>query len=88
MPKRPAHLTSEAAQYLVDRAVSLVGIDGLTVDGPDAAAAHQTLLGAGVIILETVDLSQTAAGKYDLICLPLRIAGVDGAPARAVLQPC
>ena len=86
LPAVPAHLTEDAARYLIDKGVRLVGIDGLTVDGPDTAVAHSALLRAGVIILETLDLSHVAAGDYELICLPLRIAGVDGAPARAILR--
>ena len=87
LPDVPAHLTEDAARYLVDKGVRLLGIDGLTVDGPDTAIAHAALLRAGVIILETLDLSQVEPGDYELTCLPLRIAGVDGAPARAVLRP-
>ena len=86
LPNVPAHLTEDAARYLIDKGIRLVGIDGLTVDAPDTAVAHSALLRAGVIILETLDLSQVEPGEYELICLPLRIAGVDGAPARAVLQ--
>ena len=87
LPDLPAHLTEDAARYLVDKGVRLLGIDGLTVDAPDTAVAHAALLRAGVIILETLDLSQVEPGDYELTCLPLRIAGVDGAPARAVLRP-
>jgi len=86
LPAVPAHLTEDAARYLIDKGIRLVGIDGLTVDGADTAVAHSALLHAGVIILETLDLSHVEAGDYELICLPLRIAGVDGAPARAILQ--
>jgi len=86
LPDIPAHLTKDAARYLVDQGIRLLGIDGLTVDAPDTAAAHAALLRAGVIILETLDLSQVQPGDYELTCLPLRIAGVDGAPARAVLR--
>ena len=86
LPDVPAHLTEDAARYLIDKGIRLVGIDGLTVDAPDTAAAHAALLRAGVIILETLDLSQVQPGDYELTCLPLRIAGVDGAPARAVLR--
>jgi len=87
IPEVPAHLTEEAAKYLVERQVTLVGIDGLTVDAPDSVAAHRVLLEAGVIILETIDLSAVAPGDYELACLPLRLVGLDGAPARAVLRP-
>ncbi len=86
MPPRWAHLTGDAARFLVDSGVLLVGTDGLTVDGPDSDDAHVTLLQAGVVIVETLDLSGVPAGEYDLICLPLRIAGGDGAPARAILR--
>ena len=86
MPDLPAHITTDAAQYLVDNAIALLGTDGLTVDGPNSAGAHLALLGAEVIIVETLDLSHVAPGDYHFICLPLRIAGVDGAPARAVLR--
>jgi arylformamidase len=87
LPALPTHLTADAASYLVDKGILLVGLDGLTVDAPDGADVHLTLLRAGLIIVETLDLSQVAPGDYDLICLPLRIAAADGAPARAVLRP-
>ncbi len=86
LPDVPAHLTEDAARHLIDKGIRLVGIDGLTVDAPDTAVAHSVLLRAGVIILETLDLSQVEPGDYKLICLPLRLIGLDGAPARAVLQ--
>jgi kynurenine formamidase len=56
--------------------LSLVGV---------IAAVHRMLLGRQVVIVEGLDLSQVPAGNYDLLCLPLRLAGLDGAPARAVL---
>ncbi len=86
MPDHPAHLTADGAQWLVERDVLLVGIDSLSIDLPGETAAHETLLGAGVVVLETIDLSHVEAGEYQLLCLPLRIAGADGAPARAVLR--
>jgi len=86
IPARPAHLTRSGAHCLVERGVSLVGIDGLSVDAQDHTIAHEVLLAAGVVILEGVDLSRVEPGAYELICLPLRIAGADGAPARAVLR--
>ncbi len=86
MPPLWAHLTEDAAHLLVERGIVLVGTDGLTVDHPESTQAHLTLLRAGVIILETIDLSAVQPGNYDLICLPLRIASGDGAPARAVLR--
>lgn len=81
-------LSGAAAAWLVDRGARLVGIDYLSVDPYDAdpAAAHLTLLGAGVVVLEGLDLRHVPAGEYDLAALPLKLAGADGAPARVVLR--
>ena len=81
-------LTPEAAQYLVQAGIKLVGVDYLSIErfGSTGFEAHHALLGAGVIVIEGLDLSAVEAGDYDLICLPLRIAGADGAPARGVLK--
>lgn len=80
-------LCSDAASYLVETGVRLVGIDYLSIEQfkSDRHPVHHGLLGAGVIILEGVDLSEVPAGEYFLTCLPLRIVDGDGAPARAVL---
>jgi arylformamidase len=71
-------------------AVKLVGIDYLSVERfkSENFETHLILLSNGVVILEGVDLRNVPAGRYELICLPLRIAGGsgDGAPARAVLR--
>jgi arylformamidase len=82
-------LSPDAARWIVDRGIGLIGIDYLSVErygtGPDA---HTILLEADVVILEGLDLTDAPAGKYELICLPLRLAGAEGAPARAVLRSC
>jgi arylformamidase len=80
-------ITEEGARWLVARQIRLVGIDYLSV-GPygRTGPTHRILLEAGVIPLEGLDLSAVPAGVYHLVCLPLRIAGVEGAPARAVLM--
>jgi arylformamidase len=79
-------LTPDGAQWLVDRGLSLVGADTLSIEPEtDTYPVHRTLLGAGVVIVEALDLSAVTPGSYQLVCLPLRIAGGDGAPARAVL---
>jgi arylformamidase len=79
-------LTGDGAQALVDAGVRLVGIEYLSVAASaDALPAHLVLLSAGVVILEGLDLRAAPAGSYRLVCLPLRIEGADGAPARAVL---
>jgi arylformamidase len=81
-------LTGDGAQWLVDRGVVLVGADTLSIEPEtDAYPVHRILLGAGVVIVEALDLTGVAPGSYQLVCLPLRIAGGDGAPARAVLIP-
>ncbi len=82
------HLTQEACRMLVDAATQLVGVDYLSVGGykKDGPAVHRMLLGAGIWIIEGLDLSRVKPGSYSLVCLPLRIIGGDGAPARAVLQ--
>lgn len=75
------------AAWLVERGVRLVGIDYLSVGSfDDGVATHQILLGAGVIAVEGLDLSAVEAGDYQLICLPIKIGGADGAPCRAVLM--
>lgn len=82
-----AGLAADGADWLVERGVRLVGIDYLSVEpfGSTDYAAHHILLDAGVVIVEGVNLDGVAEGVYELICLPLRIAGAEGAPARAVL---
>ena len=81
------YLAPDGAEYLVSMGVELVGIDYLSIEQFHSGhhKTHRTLLGKAVVILEGLDLSQVSAGEYDLICLPLRLAGCDGAPARAVL---
>jgi arylformamidase len=82
------HLAESGARYLVEQGVKVVGIDYLSVERFKApgAPAHRTLLGAGVIIIEGLNLAEAEPGMYELYCLPLRIAGGDGAPARVVLK--
>jgi arylformamidase len=76
------HLTGEGAELLVERGVRLVGLDYLSVGDPDA---HRALLGADVVAVEGLDLREAEPDDYELLCLPLKIVGSDGAPARAVL---
>lgn len=75
-------LDGEAAAYLVERGVKLLGIDYLSIGD---AEAHRVLLGAGVVCVEGLDLRGIEPGPYELVCLPLKLVGSDGAPARAVL---
>jgi arylformamidase len=82
-----AYLSGEAAGALAASGVSLVGWDYLSVEefGAAGAPAHEALLGAGVMILEGLNLSGVRAGEYFLAALPLALAGGDGSPVRAVL---
>jgi len=82
------HISPDGARFLADRGVRTVGVDYLSVGspGPDGADTHRILLRAGIWIIEGLDLSKVTAGAYELICLPLRIPGADGAPARALLR--
>ena len=80
-------ISPEVAKVLAEAGVTLVGIDALSVDPKGGAGeAHDVLLNAGVVLLENVNLSEVPPGEYELICLPLKIAGADGAPARVVLR--
>ena len=84
------YLAPAAAKRLVANGLQLVGIDYLSVEQFQSSSfeTHHTLLASGVVIIEGLDLRQVAAGVYELICLPLKIAGGsgDGAPARVVLR--
>ena len=79
---------SDAARFLAARGVRVVGVDYLSVGGfrEDSAETHRTLLGAGIWVVEGLDLARVGPGRYDMVCLPLRIAGGDGAPARVALR--
>jgi arylformamidase len=87
--KRFVAVTPDGASHLVERGVLTVGIDYLSI-GPYGSAGdetHRILLGAGIWVIEGLNLAAVAAGLYELACLPLRIEGGDGAPARAILRP-
>ena len=79
-------ITEEGARWLVARSVRLVGVDYLSVAPfDDPVPTHRILLRAGVVAVEGLDLSGIVPGVYQLVCLPLKIVGRDGAPARAIL---
>jgi len=82
------YLTTDAAVYLAQIGIKLVGIDYLSIEefGNQDYPAHRALLSAGVVIVEGLDLSDVEPGEYEMACLPLRIAGADGAPARVILR--
>jgi arylformamidase len=81
------HVAPDGAEYLVSIGVRLVGVDYLSVEqfrSPDHRT-HKTLLSNAVVIVEGMVLSEPPPGDYELYCLPMLMAGLDGAPARAVL---
>ena len=83
-----AALTAEGARWVVERGLALIGIDYVSIqryeDPPDT---HRILLGAGVAIIEGLDLERVAPGSYQLVCLPVHLVGAEAAPARAVVFP-
>lgn len=86
--KQFVHINAGAAEYLANLGVRCVGVDYLSVGGyqTDGVETHQILLGAGIWLIEGLDLSAVAPGRYDLVCLPLKIEGGEGAPARAIVR--
>jgi len=83
------HISKESAEHMVDCRIRTIGVDYLSVGGyqRDGVECHQVLLGAGVWIIEGLNLMKVRPGNYELICLPVKIRNSDGAPARAVLRP-
>lgn len=71
-------------EALLVQGVRLVGVEGLSIE--EGLESHIRLLQAGVVILEGLDLSSVPPGEYQLLCLPLKLEGGDGAPARVVLH--
>jgi arylformamidase len=80
-------LAPDGAAYLVEKGFELVGIDYLSIEQFRSGhhRTHRTLLERSVVIVEGLDLSKPPPGEYDLVCLPLKLEGCDGAPARAIL---
>ena len=83
-----AYIAPDAAQLLADAGVVLVGVDYLSSEefGATAPRTHQILLGRGIPIVEGLDLRPAPAADYDLIVLPIKVAGHEGAPARAIMR--
>ena len=82
-------LSEQAAAHLAETGVRTVGIDYLSVGGyhADGAKNHKIRLEAALWIIEGLDLSPVTGGRYEMICLPVKLSGSDGAPARAILRP-
>jgi arylformamidase len=81
-------VTESGARHLVERGIKVVGVDYLSVEQfrKPGAPAHHVLLGAGTVVIEGLNLRDVDPGVYEMFCLPLRVVGCDGAPARVVLR--
>ena len=81
-------VTESGARHLVGQGIKVLGVDYLSVEQfrTPGAPAHHVLLGAGTIVIEGLNLADVDPGIYEMYCLPLRIVGADGAPARVVLR--
>ena len=85
------HISNEAAHFLLDKRVSVVGLDYFAIgsykDRENLIEVHETLVGNGIWIIETIDLSSVAPGLYEIICLPIKLEQGDASPARAIVRP-
>lgn len=81
------YMSPEAADFCVDKKLSLVGIDYVTIDGyvDKNFPTHLKLLGNDILILESINLKEVPPGRYTLFCPPLKVKGAEGSPARAIL---
>lgn len=86
--KQFVSIRQDAAEYLKDSRVRTVGVDYLSIGGweKDGVATHQIMLGAGIWVIEGLNLKSVKPGFYDMVCLPLKLVGADGAPCRVVLR--
>jgi arylformamidase len=86
--ERYVALSLDAAGWIVERGIRLVGIDYLSIGGMATTntETHQLLLGSDVLIVEGLDLQEIEAGPYELLCFPLKVHDGDGAPARVALR--
>jgi len=88
--KDSVYLTVEGAEFLAKKKVRVVGIDYISIGGggmKNIDKTHLILLDKGIYIIEDLDLSQVKAGRYEMICLPLRLEGGDASPVRAIIRP-
>lgn len=85
------YLDGDAADYLVEKRITLFGLDNITIgsykDQENINRTHRTLLGAGIYILEDCALADVPPGEYELLCLPLLMWKGDAGPCRAILRP-
>lgn len=81
------YLSQKAAEECVKKELSLVGLDYISIEeyGNETFGAHRALLGNRILVLEGINLSRVAAGRYTLLCLPLKMKGAEASPVRAIL---
>lgn len=86
-PKNYVYLSLEGAKFLADKKINLVGTDFLGIEkkGNPNHPTHKVLLSAGIVLVEGLDLREVSGGSYKIFCLPLRVEGADGSPARVIL---
>lgn len=86
-PKSYVHLSLEGAKFLADKTINLLGTDFLGIEKKSNPGhpVHKTLLSAGIVLVEGLDLRGVPEGSYQIFCLPLRVIGADGSPARVML---
>jgi arylformamidase len=86
--RKYVYLGEDAAEFLVERRIVLFGVNAPSVDAWDSESLsiHHILLKRKIVILEGLRLGAVPPGDYELICLPLKLAGCDGAPVRAILR--
>jgi arylformamidase len=82
------YIAEDAAKYLAEKKVSMVGVDYMSVGGfyQDMVETHVALLKAGIWIVENLDLTEVEPGDWEIICLPMKLVGSDGAPARVLMR--
>lgn len=82
------YLTTDAARWLADKKIATLGFDYLSIEryGSEDFGAHYAILGAGIVIIEGLDLTDVEAGEYEIIALPMLIAGGNGSPVRVLLK--
>ncbi len=86
--KKFVHLSTGAAEFLSERKVQTIGIDYLSIGGYEGnvVEVHNIILKAGIWVIEGLNLSKIKPGDYELNCLPIKLAGADGAPCRALIR--
>ena len=85
-PDDYGYLTEEAARFLVEQGILVIGTDAPSIESPEGdGSVHRILLGSGVVVIELLRLDAIPEGVYTMVALPLPMKGIDGSPARVIL---